>query len=111
MSLTGVRGTFGAILIASFVLVIVGGIVATVWALQTMDVDQNTVMSVVALVLGVVTIFAAIMIWQGRHEIGGIFAIVAGIVFLILGPESAGIFAVLGGILAVVANRIVDIAT
>ena len=111
MSLTGVRGTYGAVLLASFVLVLVGGIVATVWALQNMNVDRNTIPSIVALVLGVVTIFSGIMIWQGRHEIGGIFAIVTGIVFLVLGPENAGIFAVLGGILAVIANRIADVVT
>ena len=111
MSLTGVRGTFGAVLLASFILVLVGGIVATVAGLQAMDIARNTVFSIVSLVLGVVTIFAAVMIWQGRHEIGGIFAIVTGIVFLVLQPETAGIFAVLGGIMAIVANRIADIVT
>lgn len=111
MSLTGVRGTYGAILLASFVLVLVGGIVATVWALQNLNVDANTILSIVALVLGVVTIFAGIMIWQGRHEIGGVFAIVTGIVFLVLGPDTAGIFAVLGGILSVIANRVADVVT
>ena len=109
MSLAGVRGTYGAVLLASFVLVLVGGIVATVWALQNMNVDATPILSIVALVLGLVAIFSGIMIWQGRHEIGGIFAIVTGIVFLVLGPEAAGIFAVLGGILAVVANRIADV--
>lgn len=111
--LTGVRGTYGAVLLAAFVLCIVGGIVATVWALQAMNnrVAGDQVEAVVGLVLGVVTIFAAILIWQGRHEIGGVFAIVTGIVFLVLGPDTAGIFAVLGGIMAIIANRVSDVVS
>jgi hypothetical protein len=108
-NLTGVRGTFGAVLLASFILILVGGIIAVVWALQLMDANIRTVDSIVGLVLGALTIFAGILVFQGRHEIGGIFAIVAGIVFLVLGPNNAGIFTVLGGILAVVANRVDDV--
>lgn len=111
MSLAGVRGTYGGVLIASFVLVLVGGIVATVVALDTMGVTNATVETVSGLVLGLLAIAAALMIWTMRHEVGGIFALVAGVVFLVMGPETAGLFAVLGGVLALVARRVADVVS
>lgn len=107
--MTAMRGTPGAMLLGSFILLLVSAILATVFALQRMDVAPLASEAVVTLVLGLLVGFCAFLVWQGRNETAGVFAVVAGIVFLVLGPETAGLLAVLGGILALIARRVPEI--
>lgn len=100
------RGTSGALMLGAFILILVASILAIAEALQDLDVAPLVAESVVLLVLGILVGFAAFLVWQGRNEAAGVLAVVPGIVFLVLGPESAGLLAVLGGVIALVARRV-----
>ncbi|MBI2077896.1 MAG: hypothetical protein HYT80_05930 [Euryarchaeota archaeon] len=101
------KGVPGAMILSGFVLMLVAGIVAIIWALQLVGPDRVVIVEVLsALVLGVLVIFGSVLVWYGRNEMGGILGIVSGIVFLVLGPETAGLFSVLGGLLVLVSDRV-----
>jgi len=100
------RGVAGAMILSGFILMLVAGIVAIIWALQLVGPDRLVVEVLSGLILGVLTVFGAVLVWYGRNEMGGIFGIVAGIVFLVLGPDTAGLLGVVGGLLVLVADRV-----
>ena len=100
------RGVPGAMILSGFVLMLVAGIVAIIWALQLVGPDRLVVEALSGLILGVLIIFGAILVWYGRNEMGGIFGIVAGIVFLVMGPDTAGLLSVIGGLMVLVSDRV-----
>jgi hypothetical protein len=103
------NGTGGAVILAAFVLVLISGVLGLVNGIQRVDDNvrgDNDLEAAVVIIAGVASVVSAVLIWQGRMDFGGIIAIISGVVFLVLGPETAGLLGVLGGILALVARRV-----
>ena len=103
------NGTGGAVILAAFVLVLISGVLGLVNGIQRVDdgrAADTEFEAAIVILAGVASLAAAILIWQGKTDFGGIIAIVCGVVFLVLGPETAGLLGVLGGILALVARRV-----
>lgn len=106
------HGTPGAVILAAFVLILISGVLGLVSGVQRVDdtrAGDGELTAVVVIVGGVVCLAAAFLTWQGRPEFGGILAIICGVIFLVLGPDTAGLLGVLGGILALVSRRVPEL--